>query len=155
MQGNLAFFRGVLGIAALIAGFASCTGNGSQSGRTPAPSQTTLAQANSTAAPDAGTAAVPTAHVFAVTGTPMRGLRFSIFVNGVPSVTVNGAKQRVDFTKDARSGANTLVVRWKKDVLSGLGSIVIRQQGGKPLLALTVKPSDPKLGQKSVIVKLK
>ncbi|HEV3155556.1 MAG TPA: hypothetical protein VGZ02_17250 [Candidatus Baltobacteraceae bacterium] len=99
--------------------------NKSSEGQTPVPGQTTMAQANSTAAPDNTLSSTPSDHYFAKVSSNTHGVAFSVWANGRPIMTVLTPGQSIDITADMRGHANRIAVQWNKRSKDGAGTITV------------------------------
>jgi hypothetical protein len=147
MQSALPFRT--VAVLALVATLAACTGKpqAGTAGQTPEPSQTTLDQANSTAAPETQAPKIPRSHV-AVSVAKAKALTFAIYVNGQPGVALNSPGD-TDITDMLGVGNNTIAIRWKKDRNDGFGTVKVLENG-KSVVTQTVRATDAPQGQKSV-----
>ena len=117
----------LLAAAVVLATLSACHTSMSQSqkGQTPAPMQTTLAQANSTAAPDNGMTQTPGDKYFAKESAASHGVAFSIWANGRPITTILTPGQSVELTASMRGHANRIAVQWEKRSKKGAGTLTI------------------------------
>lgn len=147
MQGTVILRSlGAFVLAALLAG---CHFNTrTTAGETPMPSNTTLAQANSTAAPDQALSVGPGDKYFAKPSSDMHGVTFNVWLNGKPVNALFYAGKPVDITQDMRGHANVVVVQWTRTEKNGSGSLTIQSQTGT-VLSAKVTPSSPKTGKVS------
>ncbi|HEY8313723.1 MAG TPA: hypothetical protein VIG51_06070 [Candidatus Baltobacteraceae bacterium] len=153
MQGAV-FFR-PFAILAVAMSLAACSnGQRASSGNTPAPRETTMAQANSTSAPDAAKSKLVKSHFSINSAKSTSGITFSVYVDGQPGPSLNTPGTSTDISNMLAVGNNTIVVRWKKDRNTGSGTLTI-VENGKPLLKQIVRAADPVTGQKSVSVRAK
>jgi hypothetical protein len=147
MQGSVIFRS--LGVFALAAALSACNlGTRSASGRTPMPSNTTLAQANSTAPPQQALSSGPGDKYFAVSSPDTHGVTFSVWFNGRPVNALLPAGKAVDITQEMKGHANVVVVQWKRTQKDGTGTLTIRSRN-KPVLSAKVTRSSPATGKVS------
>ena len=138
-----------LGVVALVAGLTACHPSvRSAAGQTPVPSQTTMAQANSTAAPDRGITVGPGEKFWATTGKGMHGVHFSIWANGRPIGAMDTGGTNLDITKDLRGHVNDVVVEWNRLQKNGSGTLTIQSRKQK-VLTVSVTPKSPVKGRQS------
>src|SRR5579862_8067341 len=113
MQGTVILRTlGVIAFAAVVAGCHPSTR--SAAGQTPLPSQTTMAQANSTAPPEQAMTVGPGVKYFAKTDANTHGVSFSIWANGRPVGVISWPSKGLDITKDLRGHSNVVVVQWAR-----------------------------------------
>jgi hypothetical protein len=144
---RIAVFRS-LSVLVLAAAVAGCSpGSRSTGGRTPSPSQTTLAQANSTTPPDRPVTLKPSEKFFAKTGRD-RGVSFALWANGSPLTVLTSPNAVYDMTGKLRGHANTLVVKWTKLHANSAGTLTIETRKHK-VLTVRVRASSPKHGSRS------
>ena len=147
MQGSVILrLSGVLLLAALLS--ACHPSMNSASGQTPVPSNTTAAQANSTAAPDLGLTMQPGDKYFAKTGASMHGVTFSIWANGRPVLSMMTPNESVNITPEMRGHANQVVVQWERTAKNGSGTLTIGT-AQKTVLTAHVSEHSPVKGQVS------
>jgi hypothetical protein len=147
MQGTVILRSlGVFSLAALLA--ACNTNTRSSAGQTPVPSNTTLAQANSTAAPDQTLSQGPGDKYFASASADTKGVLFTVWFNGRPVNKVFPAGSNVDVTQDMKGHANVVAVQWKRTQKDGKGTLTIRSPQ-KTILTAKVTASSPPTGQLS------
>jgi hypothetical protein len=147
MQGTV-IFRSV-GVFALAAALSACNlGTRSAAGRTPMPSNTTLAQANSTVAPAQALSQHPGDKYFASTSANTHGVTFSVWLNARPVNVLFPAGKAVDITQEMKGHANVVVIQWKRTQKNGTGTLTI-QSRNKPVLTAKVTPSSPATGKVS------
>ena len=148
MQGTV-IFRSlcVLALAALVSGCHPSTR--STAGQTPQPSQTTMAQANSTAPPDQALSVGPGEKYIATTGGNVKDVTFDLWANGRPIGSIKWPGKSLDITKEMRGHANVLVIKWERTAKNGTGTLSIHSQTGKKVLTANVTPSSPAKGQVS------
>jgi hypothetical protein len=134
----------------LVLALAACNASTrSTAGQTPLPSQTSMAQANSTAAPDLALSAGSGEKIFAQTGGDLRNVTFSIWANGRPVTTIMWPSKSYDMTGALKGHANVVVVKWNKmGKGAASGTLTIRSHSGVVLTA-RVTPSSPASGQVS------
>lgn len=134
-----------------MAALAACNGGEHGSpGQTPNPDATSIAQANSTAAPErSSTNGTAAAHYRVVTDAKTKGLTFSVFVSGAPAFSLNGPNQTRDLSKSLKMGSNGIGVRWQKHILNGTGTLTVTQSGKQVLMKVYVAPNAAKTGQQS------
>lgn len=137
----------VLALSAAVSGCHPSTR--STAGQTPQPSQTTMAQANSTAAPDQALSSGPAEKYIATTGGNLKDVTFSLWANGRPIGVIKWPGKSLDLTKDMRGHANVLVIKWERTAKNGTGTLAIHSQAGKKVLSANVTPSSPATGQVS------
>gem|GEM_PF-2417720 len=119
-------------------------------GETPAPSNTTLAQANSTAAPDQMMSKTPAAKYIAKTGADLKGVTFAVWANGRPIGSVQWPNKALDITPGMRGHANVLVIEWTRTTKNGSGTMTISTApGNKLVLTAHVTPSSAAKGRVS------
>ncbi len=147
MQGTV--ILRALGVAILAAGVSGChPSTRSAAGQTPLPASTTLAQANSTAAPDQALTSGPGDKYFAKTDAKLHGVSFSIWANGRPVDVIQWPSKAVDITQDMKGHANTIVVEWNRTQKNGAGTLTIGT--AKHVVFTTrVTPSSPAKGRNS------
>jgi hypothetical protein len=147
MQGRVILRSfGVLSLIALVAGCHASTR--SAAGQTPQPSQTTMAQANSTAAPAQHLSTTPGAKFSAEAAPGTHGVTFSVWANGTPVNVYFTPGKAVDITQDMRGHANVLVIQWTRTANNGTGHFAIHSQH-QTVLTASVTPSSPKTGKVS------
>jgi hypothetical protein len=147
MQGTV--IRRLLGVFALAALIAGCNANTrSAAGHTPVPSNTTLAQANSTAAPDQALSSGPGDKYFAMASPDSHGVQFSVWLNGRPVNALYTPGKEVDITQEMRGHANVVAVQWKRTRKGGTGTLTIESRN-KPVLSAKVTPSSADTGKVS------
>ncbi|HKU68847.1 MAG TPA: hypothetical protein VJP85_13815 [Candidatus Baltobacteraceae bacterium] len=144
MQGTVILRTlGVVACAAVVAGCHPSTR--SAAGQTPVPSQTTMAQANSTAPPDQAITAGPGEKYLAKTDAKMHGVSFSIWANGRPVGVISWPGKGLDITKDLRGHSNVVVVQWTRTKKDGTGTLTIGT-AKQTVLTTHVTPSSPAKG---------
>jgi hypothetical protein len=137
----------VLALAAAVSGCHPSTR--STAGQTPLPSQTTMAQANSTAPPEQALSSGPAEKYIATTGPNLKDVTFELWANGRPIGTIKWPSKSLDITKDMRGHANVLVIKWDRTAKNGTGTLAIHSQSGKKVLSANVTPSSKATGQVS------
>lgn len=147
MQGRVLRALGVFALSAAIAGCHPSVR--STAGQTPEPSNTTMAQANSTAAPDRGLTMSPGEKYAVKTSSDLHSVTFSVWANGRPITSVQTPNAAIDITKDMRGHANTIVVEWSRTQKNGAGTLTL-VTGKKTLLTQKVTPSSPATGKRSI-----
>ncbi|MFN2449415.1 MAG: hypothetical protein ABR508_06445 [Candidatus Baltobacteraceae bacterium] len=126
-----------------LAALAACSNTGgSTAAQTPAPSGTTMAQANSTAAPDQALTSGPGSKFFARTYA-LNGVQFEVWANGTPITTVQWPNKSVDITSKMRGHANNIAIRWTKIKKNGTGMLSITSAKGTKLMTAIVTASSP------------
>jgi hypothetical protein len=136
-------------VFALAVSLSACNlGTRSSAGRTPMPSNTTLAQANSTNAPAQALSFGPGDKYFATSSANTHGVTFSVWLNGRPVNAVVPAGKSVDITQEMKGHANVVVIQWKRTQKNGTGTLTI-QSRNKPVLSAKVTPSSPPTGKVS------
>ncbi len=116
-----------LAAAALVVLVSGCNSNSrTQGGQTPMPSNTTLAQANSTAAPDQAMSNVPGDKYIAKTSADVKDVTFAVWANGRPIGTVSWPSKALDITSGMRGHANVLVIQWTRMTKTGTGTMTIQ-----------------------------
>ena len=147
MQGTV--ILRTLGVVALAAAISGCNASTrSPAGQTPVPSNTTLAQSNSTAAPDQRLSAGPGDKYFAKTDGKMHGVDFAIWANGRPVGVIDWPGKALDITKDMKGHANVVVVKWTRMQKDGSGTLTVGTTKHTVLTA-RVTPASPKNGSVS------
>ncbi len=147
MQGTV--ILRTLGVLVLAGAVSGChPSSRSAAGQTPLPSNTTLAQANSTAPPDQAITVGPGDKYFAKTNGALHGVNFAIWANGRPVGVIDWPAKGLDITKDLRGHANVVVVKWTRMQKNGSGTLTIGT-AKKTLLTARVTPSSPKNGSVS------
>ncbi len=148
MQGSVVLrFCGAFALAACVS--ACHPSERSTAGQTPVPSQTTMAQANSTAAPDQSLSSGPGAKYMAKTGADLKGVTFEVWANGKPIGTVSWPNKALDITGGMRGHANVLVIKWTRTSKTGTGTMTIGTAKNGKILSAHVSPSSPAKGQVS------
>jgi len=146
MQGSVLLRS--LAVAALTALLPACHFKSqSAAGQTPEPSNTTLAQANSTAAPDQAMSNVPGEKFIAMTRPNLKGVTFAVWANGRPIGTISWPGKALDITQGMRGHANVLVIQWTRTSKNGTGTMTIQTAQHKPVLTAHVTPASPTKGQ--------
>jgi hypothetical protein len=142
MQG-IHFMRllAVLALGALCA----CAEQNTTAGQTPAPGGTTLAQSNSTAAPDQAQSVHPGQKYVAKTGA-VKDVTFEVWANGQPIGSIAWPNKALDITKDMRGHANVLVIKWTKMKKDGAGTLSIETTDNKKVLSANVTAASPAKG---------
>lgn len=126
-----------------VAALAACSTNGGNTaGQTPAPSNTSMAQANSTAAPDQAMSKGPGQKYFAKTAAD-DGVQFAIWANGTPITTIQWPNKSVDITPSMRGHANTIAIRWTKTKKNGTGTLMVTDFTGKTIVTAHVTAKSP------------
>ncbi len=123
--------------------------NRSTAGQTPQPSNTTLVQANSTAAPGLRGPMSTANHYYAKSSSDLHGVTFSLWSNGSPILSFSSPNMALDITKNLRGHANTMALQWERTARNGSGTLTIYGQG-KTIARETVTPKSPAKGQRSV-----
>jgi hypothetical protein len=119
-------------------------------GETPAPSNTTLAQANSTAAPEQAMSNIPGDKYVAKTGADVKGITFEVWANGRPIGTIQWPNKALDITQGMRGHANVLVIQWTRTSKNGAGTMTIQTaHNSKTVLIAHVTASSPAKGRVS------
>ncbi|HET7815116.1 MAG TPA: hypothetical protein VFL13_12165 [Candidatus Baltobacteraceae bacterium] len=131
-----------LAAAALAALTACSTNGGNTAGQTPAPGGTTMAQANSTAAPEQNKTGGPGSKFFAQTYADSNVL-FEVWANGAPVTTIQWPNKQVDITPKMRGHANNIAIRWTKLKKNGTGMLSITDSQGKKLMTAVVTTTSP------------
>jgi hypothetical protein len=138
-----------LGIVFLAASVAGCHPSvRSAAGQTPEPSNTTAAQANSTAIPDQRLTSGPGDKYFAKTDAKLHGVNFAIWANGRPVGVIEWPSKALDITKDMKGHANVIVIKWTKTQKNGSGSLTIGT-AKKTVFTTRVMPTSPQTGSNS------
>lgn len=137
------------GVLILAAALAGCHFNTrSAAGRTPFPSNTTMAQANSTAAPEMQLSRGPGSKYFAKESADTKGVTFAVWLNGNPINALFYPGKPVDVTSGMRGHANLVVVQWTRNDPKGSGTMTI-QSGNNVVVTAKVTPSSPRTGKVS------
>ncbi len=124
-----------LAVLSLAGSLAACHFNTrTTAGETPQPSKTTLAQANSTAAPDQWFSGKPGQKYFARTGPHLKDVTFEVWANGNPIGTISWPSKALDITHGMRGHANVVVIRWTRTSKTGTGMMRIETAGNKSVL---------------------
>ena len=127
---------------ALVALAACSTNGGNTAGQTPAPGGTTMAQANSTAAPDQSMSKGPGSQYVARTGAD-NGVVFAIWANGTPVTTIQWPNKSADITSKMRGHANTISIKWTKQKKNASGTLTVVDATGKTIVVANVTPKSP------------
>jgi hypothetical protein len=140
-----------LAIAALAVSLCACHFNTrTAAGETPQPSNTTLAQANSTAAPAQAMSNTPGGKYIAETSADVKDVTFAVWANGRPIGTISWPSKALDITQGMRAHANVLVIQWTRTHKDGIGTMTIQAEPNKkPVLVAHVTASSPTKGQVS------
>ena len=147
MQGTV--ILRALGVFALAATLAGChPSTRSAAGQTPLPSQTTMAQANSTAPPDQAITVGPGDKYFAKTDAKTHGVNFAVWANGRPIGVIDWPSKSLDITKGMRGHANVVVVEWTRTQKNGSGTLTVGTDK-KTVFTTKVTPSSPAKGRNS------
>ena len=137
------------GVLLLTAALAGCHFNSrTAAGETPAPSNTTMAQANSTAAPQQQLSNGPASKYFAKESADTKGVTFSVWMNGRPVNVLFYPGKPVDVSSEMRGHANLVVVQWTRTDKNGTGSLAI-QSGNNTIVTAKVTASSARTGKVS------
>lgn len=131
-----------LSVAVLAALTACSTNGGNTAGQTPAPGGTTMAQANSTAAPEQNMTGGPGAKYYAQSYADT-GVEFEIWANGAPVTSIQWPNKQIEITQKMRGHANNIAIRWTKLKKNGTGTLSITDQHGKRLMTAVVTANSP------------
>ena len=112
------------------------------------PSQTTLAQANSTAPPNQALTSGPGDKYFAKTDAKTHGVDFSIWANGRPIGVVDWPSKALDITGGMRGHVNFVVVQWTRVQKNGSGTLTIGT-AKNTIFVTRVTPKSPAKGRNS------
>jgi hypothetical protein len=140
-----------LAVAAFTALLCGCHFNTrTATGMTPQPSNTTIAQSNSTSSPTKHLSTIPAQKYIAQTAAGLKDVTFAIWANGRPIGTISWPSKSLDLTGDMRGHANVLVIQWTRTAKDGKGMMTIdTEPGGKTVLTARVSPSSPEKGSVS------
>jgi len=141
--------RTICATVALLALVACNPQTRSSAGQTPLPSNTTLAQANSTAAPSGMARGVSPNHYVAKTSSDLHGVAFGLWSNGRPVLSFSSPGMSIDLTNDLRLHANRLAITWHRMSTDGRGTLMVLSSFGSKVVSKTVNPSSPAKGQQS------
>jgi hypothetical protein len=148
MQGTVILRTlGVVLLAALVSGCHPSTR--SPAGQTPQPSQTTMAQANSTAPPNQALTTGPGEKYVAKTDAKLHGVTFEVWANGRPVGIVQWPGKALDITKDMKGHSNVVVVKWTRTEKNGSGTLTVATTNNKTVFTTRVTPSSPAKGSNS------
>jgi len=121
-----------------------------QAGQTPAPSNTTAAQANSTESPvRLSDRMTSQEHYVAKTSGNLHGVTFGLWSNGAPILAFSSPNMSIDVTKDLRVHANRVAITWHRIAKDGTGTLTISTSTGKTVVAKAVNASTPARGQQT------
>ena len=140
MHGN--WISRFLTAAALAALTACSTNGGNTAGQTPAPGGTTMAQANSTAAPAQNMTGGPGSKFYAQTYADSN-VQFEVWANGAPVTTIQWPNKQIDITPKMRGHVNNIAIRWTKLKKNGTGTLSITDAHGKKLMTAVVTKDSP------------
>ena len=147
MQG--AVILRLAGVFALAATLTACNPSmHSAAGQTPVPSQTTMAQANSTAPPSQRVSMTPGEKYFMKTGAGLHGITFSVWANGRPIASALTPGASIDITPELRGHANVVVIQWERTAKNGVGTATVGT-AKKTVLTATVTAHSPAKGEVS------
>ena len=136
-----------LGALCLLLCLTACRFNqNSTAGATPAPSAMSLAQANSTAAPDQSLTVAPADKYFAKVSPSTHGITFSVWANGRPVIGGLTAGQSMDITPGMRGHTNRIAVQWQRRAKNGSGTLTIGT-AKKAAMTVRVGADSPAKGQ--------
>ena len=121
----------------------------STAGQTPNPSKTTLAQANSTAAPGFRGPISAQNHYYARSSSNLHGVTFSLWSNGTPLLSFSAPNMTLDLTQKLRAHANTIAIQWERTARDGTGTLTVYGQG-KTIAREVVTPRSPAKGSRTV-----
>ncbi len=138
------WFRTLALVAA--APLAACSGqSNSAAGHTPVPSNTTMAQANSTQAPTQALSKAPGSKYIAKTGA-LHDVVFEVWANGLPLGTIQWPNKAMDITAKMRGHANQVVIKWTKLQKDGTGTLSIEEGNGVKQMTAVVTNDSPTKG---------
>ncbi len=128
-------------------------------GPTQAASQNAAEQSaagNPSVAPDATSGPMEAGtHYIARTDPKTHGVVFTIGANGLPGAATDKGATGLDLHTYMHSGPNNVVVKWERQSKGGAGAVKIQTSAGKQVAVVTVTPSMPDKGQKTIAINVK